>query len=84
MSAAHYKLNNLMAIVDRNKVQIDGLTENVMSLEPLVNKWESYGWHVVEVDGHDIDSLVSVFSERHEQKPIVIIAYTLMEKALQK
>jgi len=82
MSAAHYKLNNLMAIVDRNKVQIDGLTESVMSLEPLVNKWESYGWHVVEVDGHDIDSLVSVFSERHEQKPTVIIAHTLMGKGV--
>lgn len=60
MAASHYRLDNLVVFVDRNGLQIDGPTELVMSIEPLADKWKSFGWNVVEVDGHDIKGIVSV------------------------
>jgi transketolase len=60
MAAAHYRLDNLVVFVDRNGLQIDGPTELVMSVEPLADKWRSFGWNVVEVDGHDVGGIVSV------------------------
>jgi transketolase len=59
MSASHFKLDNLIAIVDRNGIQIDGATEEIMSLEPLVDKWKSFGWEVIEVDGADLNDIIS-------------------------
>lgn len=82
MSAAHYKLTNLMAIVDRNGVQIDGPTEKVMSLEPLKQKWEAYGWHVVETDGHDIEELIDAFANPHLKRPTAIIVQTVMGRGI--
>ncbi|KAF5036025.1 Transketolase [anaerobic digester metagenome] len=82
MSAAHYKLTNLTAIVDRNGVQIDGPTEKVMSLEPLKQKWEASGWHAVETDGHDMDDLMDAFANPHQQRPTVILAQTLMGRGV--
>jgi len=82
MSAAHYKLTNLMAIVDRNGVQIDGPTEKVMSLEPLKQKWESYGWHAIETDGHDVEDLIEALAKPHSQKPTVILAQTMMGRGV--
>lgn len=77
MFAAHYKVDNLTAIVDRNSLQIDGPTEQVMSLEPLANKWRAFGWHVIEVDGNDIREIINAFEETKgiKGKPSVIIAY---------
>ncbi|MCK5856504.1 MAG: transketolase [Bacteroidales bacterium] len=80
MSAAHYKLDNLIALVDRNKVQIDGDTESVMKLEPLKKKWESFGWHVLECDGNNMQEIVDSYTsaKKIKNKPIVIIAHTKM------
>ncbi|GAE31529.1 transketolase [Halalkalibacter hemicellulosilyticusJCM 9152] len=63
MSAAQYKLDNLIGIIDRNRLQISGTTDDVMSNEPLDKKWESFGWHVIQVDGNDVGELVRVFNE---------------------
>ncbi len=59
MTAAHYGLDNLTAILDRNRLQIDGRTAEVMSVEPLAAKWQAFGWHTLEVDGHDIPELLA-------------------------
>ncbi len=84
MLASHYKLDNLMAIVDRNGLQIDGLTEKVMRLEPLAKKWESFGWHVIEIDGHHITEILKAFdnAKRLKGKPCVIIAHTFKGKGV--
>jgi transketolase len=84
MSAAHHKLDNLIAIVDRNFVQIDGHTRDVMELEPLDEKWKSFGWKVFECDGNDIEALLDTFelAEQTEGKPAVIIAKTKMGKGV--
>jgi transketolase len=84
MAAAHYKLDNLCAIVDYNHFQIDGRTDAVMSLEPLVNKWEAFGWHVVQCDGHNIEELLYAFAEakKIKAKPTVIIAQTVKGKGV--
>jgi transketolase len=63
MSAAHFKLDNLIAIVDRNQIQIDGNTEEVMGLEPYRKKWEAFGWTVREIDGHDMNGIIHFLSE---------------------
>jgi transketolase len=82
MSAAHYNLSNLTAIVDRNGLQIDGSTEKVMRLEPLKKKWEAFGWHVEEVDGHNIAALAAVLNNPHSQKPTMLLAQTIMGKGV--
>ncbi len=79
MSAGHYKLSNLIAIVDRNKVQIDGSTEEVMQLEPLKDKWESFNWQVLECDGNSIADILATLDDAGKQnKPCVILAHTRM------
>lgn len=80
MSAAHYKLDNLTAIVDRNYCQIDGYTQNVMEIEPLNLKWEAFGWQVFECNGNSIAELIDVFTKTRNftGKPKVIIAKTQM------
>jgi len=84
MSAAHFKLDNLCGIVDYNRFQIDGRVEEVMNLEPLVNKWEAFGWHVISCDGHNIEELLEAFDEAKsvKQKPTVIIAHTVKGKGV--
>lgn len=84
MCAHHYKLDNLIGIIDRNKLQIGGPTEYVMSLEDLSAKWSSFGWEVVEVDGHNIRQLIEVFESipiKHN-KPTLIIAHTIKGKGI--
>jgi len=84
MSAAHYGLDNLVAIVDRNNKQIDGNTTDVMNLEPLKQKWEAFGWHVMVCDGNSIEQLLHTFDGLSvvKGKPHLIIAQTLMCKGV--
>ncbi|MCD7896859.1 MAG: transketolase [Planctomycetaceae bacterium] len=85
MAASHYKLDNLTAIIDRNHLQISGDTENVMAQEPLADRWRAFGWHVVELDGNDMDALVAEF---HQEpvigKPRMIIAHTVKGKGVKE
>ncbi|OGY63368.1 MAG: transketolase [Candidatus Harrisonbacteria bacterium RIFCSPLOWO2_02_FULL_41_11] len=78
------KLNNLTVIMDRNNIQIDGFTEEVMPLESLREKYESFNWHVIEVNGHDIQEFVSAVNEAKAiyEKPTVIIAHTVPGKGV--
>jgi transketolase len=80
MSAAHFNLSNLIAIVDRNGVQIDGSTEKVMALEPLADKWKSFGWNVLTCNGNYIPDFITTFQKAilEKQKPTVILANTMM------
>jgi len=84
MSAAFYKLDNLVAIVDRNYKQIDGHTENVMALEPLKDKWEAFSWDCYKCNGNNIKELIDTLSKLKSKKgkPKVIIAETLMGKGV--
>lgn len=84
MFAGKYKLSQLVGIIDRNNIQIDGTTEDVMPLEDLRGKWESFGWHVLEVDGHNIDSIIDACSEARavSTRPTVIIAHTIPGKGV--
>jgi len=79
MLAGKYKINNLTVIIDRNNIQIDGFTENVMPLEPLREKYEAFNWHVLDVDGHNYRSIVNAVREANSvyEKPSVIIAHTI-------
>jgi transketolase len=87
MSASHYRLGNLTCIVDRNRIQLDGWTEETMSLEPLNKRYEAFGWHVQEVDGHDLNEVYDAILNTHEigpqeHKPCVIIAHTVKGKGV--
>lgn len=84
MSASHHKLDNLCAIVDYNKVQENGPTNEIKNLEPLSAKWKSFGWHVLEVNGHDFKALMQALDEFESitEKPTVIIAHTIKGKGI--
>jgi len=84
MFAGKYKLGQLIGIVDRNNIQIDGSTENVMPLEDLKGKWESFGWHVLEIDGNNIDSIIDAASQARaiNNRPTVILAHTVPGKGV--
>jgi transketolase len=84
MSASHYKLNNLCGIVDRNGLQIDGFTKDVMDYEPLERKWRAFGWNVITIDGHNIKQLIKAFerAKKSRKKPTMIIADTVKGKGV--
>ncbi|WP_338827545.1 transketolase [Neomoorella thermoacetica] len=84
MAASHYKLDNLTAFIDRNGFQIDGPTEEVMAVEPLGDKWQSFGWHVIAIDGHDIIQILEAIAEAGQTKgkPTLIIAKTVKGKGV--
>ena len=83
MAGANFGLDNLFAIIDRNGLQISGLTEQVMRLEDLAEKWRAFGWDVTEADGHDMEALLSYFtSTRPTGKPHCLIAHTVKGKGL--
>ncbi|MCX6751677.1 MAG: transketolase [Candidatus Nomurabacteria bacterium] len=84
MLAGKHKLNNLIAVIDRNNIQIDGNTEHIMPLEPLADKWRAFNWHVIEVGGHDFKTLNEAVEEAQEifEKPTVIIAHTIPGKGV--
>jgi transketolase len=79
MLAAKYKLNNVIGIIDRNNIQIDGPTESVMPLEDLSSKWEAFGWHVIEIDGNNIEAVIDACAMGRAivEKPVMIIAHTV-------
>ena len=79
MCAAKYQLDNLVAVVDRNSLQVDGATERIMPLEPLAPKWRGFGWHVIEVNGHDPKELLGAYESARLRKgqPTAIIAKTV-------
>ena len=84
MLAAKYKLDNLTVIIDRNNMQIDGSTENVMPLDSLAEKYRAFNWHVIEVDGHNISGIIDACDEAKaiNEQPVVIIAYTIPGKGV--
>ncbi|MCL4558973.1 MAG: transketolase [Deltaproteobacteria bacterium] len=84
MASAHYELDNICAIVDRNGLQIDGAVEDIMNVEPLSDKWKGFGWNVINVDGHSFSALRSAFHVAREIKgrPTVVIAKTLKGKGV--
>lgn len=82
--AGKEKLGNLIAIIDRNNIQIDGYTEDIMPLAPLYDKWKSFGWHVQEIDGHDMGSIIGAVESAQAvfEKPSMIIAHTIPGKGV--
>ncbi|KKT81410.1 MAG: transketolase [Candidatus Yanofskybacteria bacterium RIFCSPHIGHO2_02_FULL_44_12b] len=86
MFAGKYRLNNLVGIIDRNNIQIDGMTEDIMPLESLRAKYESFNWHVLEVDGHNLEQFVDATEEAKTiyEKPTVIIAHTIPGKGIKE
>lgn len=86
MLAGKNKLSNLVAVIDRNNIQIDGYTEDIMPLEPLADKWRAWNWHVIEVDGHNIEEIADAFDAAKAVfgKPTVIIAHTIPGKGVKE
>jgi transketolase len=84
MAGSHFKCDNLCAILDYNGFQIDGKVCDIMELEPLVAKWQSFGWHVVEINGHDIKQILAAYGEAKttKGKPTIIIAHTIKGKGV--
>ena len=84
MSAAKYGLDNLCAVVDVNGLQIDGKTADVMPSEPLDQKYEAFGWHVIQIDGHDYTAIEAAFAEARtvKGKPTMILAKTVKGKGI--
>ena len=81
MAAASYRLDNIVAIVDKNGLQYDGDTEKVLALDDLAAKWSAFGWEAVDVDGHDVSRLQEVFSRKGEM-PLAVIAHTVKGKGV--
>jgi len=84
MFGAYHKVDNVCAIVDYNKIQLDGFVKDIMEIEPLAAKWRAFGWHAIELDGHDIPALQAAFAEAAATKgrPTVLIAHTIKGKGV--
>ena len=84
MTASHYKLDNICAILDNNNLQIDGNVDKVMGIEPLDKKWEAFGWNVVKIDGHDFESIICGLetAKNCKGKPTILIANTVKGKGV--
>ncbi len=84
MFAGKNKLHNLTAVIDRNNIQIDGMTEDVMPLEPIVDKYRAFNWHVLEVNGNDIPAFIAAVDEAKAiyEKPTLIVAHTVPGKGV--
>ena len=85
MFSSHHQLNNLIAIVDYNKLQSDAKNSEICNLEPLVDKWVSFGWRVLQVDGHDLENIEQVLltaKYNRDSKPTIIIAHTTKGKGV--
>jgi transketolase len=84
MTAAHYKLDNICAIIDFNKLQIDGFCCDVKDMGPFIHKWKDFGWNTIEIDGHDIEDIMKALddAEKFKGKPTIIIAHTVKGKGV--
>jgi transketolase len=84
MAASHYHCDNLCAILDNNGFQIDGKIKDVMNLEPLIGKWQAFGWHTIEINGHNMKDILSAYEEAKtiKNKPTIIIAHTIKGKGV--
>jgi len=84
MAASHYKADNLCAIIDQNGLQIDGFIHEIMSSYPIPDKWRGFGWHVIEINGHDYNAILSAYdeAEKIKGKPTVIVAKTIKGKGV--
>jgi transketolase len=84
MFASYHHVDNIVAIVDYNKIQLDGFVKDIMDLEPLTDKWRAFGWHVIDIDGHSIPALQQAFAEAGitKGKPTVIVAHTVKGKGV--
>jgi transketolase len=84
MAAAHYKCDNLCAILDYNGYQIDGKTVDIMNLEPVIDKWQAFGWHTITIDGHNIAQILKAFDQAKtiKAKPTIVIAKTVKGKGV--
>ena len=84
LSAAHFKVDNLTTIVDYNGIQLSGRTCDIMNLEPFIRKWQAFGWHTIDIDGHDLNQILSACQEAEKMrgKPTVIIARTIKGKGV--
>ena len=84
MLAGKLKLDNITALIDRNNIQIDGMTEDIMPLEPLREKYEAFNWHVLEINGHNFEEIVNAYETAQAiyEKPVVIIAHTVPGKGV--
>jgi len=84
LAAAHFNLDNLTAMVDCNGIQLSGRTCDIMNIEPLIRKWQAFGWHVIDIDGHNIDEILAAFpkAKKMKGKPTVITARTIKGKGV--
>jgi transketolase len=84
MAAAFHRVDNIVAIVDYNRIQLDGFVKDIMEIEPLVDKWRAFGWHVIEIDGHDFTAVRNAYLEAEgtKGKPTCIIAHTVKGKGV--
>ena len=80
-SAAHYALNNLVAVVDVNSIQYDGSTKDIMDMSPMENKWREFGWDTISIDGHETEQIIDAYEHRSD-KPIAILADTIQGKGI--
>jgi transketolase len=84
MACVHYKCDNLCAMLDYNGFQIDGKTKDIMNLEPVAAKWQAFGWHTIEIDGHNMPQILSAYQQAKtiKLKPVIIIARTIKGKGV--
>ncbi|MCD6358517.1 MAG: transketolase [Dehalococcoidia bacterium] len=84
MAAPHFKLDNMVALIDNNRLQIDGWNKDIMNVEPIAEKWHSFGWHTIEIDGHNFEQILSALdkAEAIKGQPTAIIAHTIKGKGV--
>jgi len=84
MAASHYRLNRITAIVDYNKLQVDGFISRSMAIEPIVEKWQAFGWHVLEINGHNMKEIMESLhlAAKIKEKPTIILAHTIKGKGI--
>jgi transketolase len=84
MAGAFHKLDNVVAIVDNNRIQLDGFVKDIMAVDPLADKWRAFGWHTIELDGHDIPAIQKALAEAEatKGKPTCLVAHTIKGKGV--
>jgi len=84
MAASHYRLDNIIAIIDYNKLQVGGFVSELMAIEPIIEKWKTFGWNTLEIDGHNMKEIVEALdtAARAKGKPTIIVAHTVKGKGI--